>query len=71
MVCEIDMNGYKLGEFEEVVILSVGKVYDVVYRIAIKGNIENQVKRKFSVGALQSARYRMGIKVIWPLVRMK
>ena len=53
------MKNYKLGEFEEVVLLTVGLLYDEAYGIAIKDNIESQARRKVSVGALQSALRRM------------
>ena len=48
-----------LGEFEEIVLLTVGVLYDEAYGVAIKGEIEKRLKRKVSVGALQSALHRM------------
>ena len=53
------MKEYKLGEFEEVVLLTVGLLYDEAYGVAIKDDIEARAKRKVSVGALQSALRRM------------
>ena len=53
------MKDYKLGEFEEVVLLTVGMLYDEAYGVAIKDSIETQASRKVSVGALQSALRRM------------
>ena len=53
------MNDYKLGEFEEIVLLTVGLLYGNAYGVAIKDEIESRTKRKVSVGALQSALRRM------------
>ncbi len=53
------MNRYQLGEFEEIVLLTVCVLYNEAYGIAIKKEIENRLKRKVSVGALQSALRRM------------
>lgn len=53
------MKDYKLGEFEEIVLLTVGLLYDEAYGVVIKDEIESRAKRKVSVGALQSALRRM------------
>lgn len=53
------MKKYPLGEFEEVVLLTVGVLYDEAYGVAIKDEIEKRLKRAVSVGALQSALRRM------------
>ncbi len=53
------MKKYQLGEFEEIVLLTVGVLYDEAYGVAIKDQIEEKLKRKVSVGALQSALRRM------------
>lgn len=53
------MKKYQLGEFEEIVLLTVGVLYDEAYGVAIKHEIESRLKRKVSVGALQSALRRM------------
>lgn len=53
------MNDYKLGEFEEIVLLTVGLLFNEAYGVAIKDEIESRSKRKVSVGALQSALRRM------------
>ncbi len=53
------MKEYQLGEFEEIVLLTVGVLYGNAYGVAIKDEIENRLKRKVSVGALQSALRRM------------
>ncbi len=54
-----DMKKYALGEFEEIVLLMVGVLYDEAYGVAIKEEIQSQLGRKVSVGALQSALRRM------------
>ena len=53
------MKQYQIGEFEEVVMLIVGVLYDEAYGVAIKTEIEKRIKRKVSVGALQSALRRL------------
>ena len=53
------MKKYQLGEFEEVVLLTVGVLYDEAYGVAIKEEIERRLERSVSVGALQSALRRM------------
>ncbi len=53
------MKKYQLGEFEEIVLLTVGVLYDEAYGVAIKREIEDRLKRSVSVGALQSALRRM------------
>ena len=56
------MKKYQLGEFEEIVLLTVGVLYENAYGVAIKEEIENRMSRKVSVGALQSALRRMESK---------
>jgi len=56
------MKKYQLGEFEEIVLLTVGVLYGEAYGVAIKGHIEQKLSRKVSVGALQSALRRMESK---------
>ena len=53
------MGKYQLGEFEEVVMLTVGVLYGDAYGVSIKKDIEERLKRKVSVGALQSALKRL------------
>ena len=53
------MKKFPLGEFEEIVLLTVGVLYNKAYGVAIKEEIEQQLDRKVSVGALQSALRRM------------
>lgn len=53
------MKKYQLGEFEEVVMLTVGVLYGNAYGVSIKKEIESRLSRKVSVGALQSALKRL------------
>ncbi len=53
------MKKYPLGEFEEVVLLTVGVLFNEAYGVSIKAELEDRLKRKVSVGALQSALRRM------------
>jgi len=53
------MGKYYLGEFEEVVMLTVGVLYNEAYGVSIKKEIEERLDRKVSVGALQSALKRL------------
>jgi len=53
------MKKYQLGEFEEIVLLTVGVLYNEAYGVAIKDEMEKRLERKVSVGALQSALRRM------------
>lgn len=53
------MKKYQLGEFEEVVTLTVGVLYGDAYGVSIKNEIETRLSRKVSVGALQTALKRL------------
>jgi DNA-binding PadR family transcriptional regulator len=53
------MKKYQLGEFEEVVILTVGILNNVAYSVAIKDEIESRLKRSVSMGALHTALRRL------------
>ncbi len=53
------MKNFTLGEFEEVVMLTVGVLYDSAYGVSIKTEIEQRLKRTVSVGALQIALKRL------------
>ena len=53
------MKKFQLGEFEEVVMLTVAILYDNAYGVSIKKEIETRLDRKVSVGALQSALKRL------------
>lgn len=53
------MKKYQLGEFEEVVILTVGILYNEAYGVSIKKEIESRLARKVSMGALHTALKRL------------
>lgn len=53
------MGKYQLGEFEEIVLLTVGVLFGDAYGVSIKLTIEERLHRKVSVGALQSALKRL------------
>ncbi|WP_111670182.1 PadR family transcriptional regulator [Algoriphagus litoralis] len=53
------MKDYQLGEFEEIVILTVGILNNAAYSVAIKDEIESRLKRTVSMGALHTALNRM------------
>jgi DNA-binding PadR family transcriptional regulator len=53
------MKDYQLGEFEEIVILTVGILNNAAYSVAIKDEIEFRLKRSVSMGALHTALNRM------------
>lgn len=53
------MKKFQLGEFEEVVMLTVGVLYDEAYGVSIKKEIESRLSRNVSVGALQTALKRL------------
>jgi PadR family transcriptional regulator, regulatory protein PadR len=56
------MKKYQLGEFEEIVILTIGILYKEAYGVAIKKEIEARLSRKVSMGALHTALKRLGDK---------
>jgi PadR family transcriptional regulator, regulatory protein PadR len=53
------MKKYQLGEFEEIVMLTVGILYKEAYGVSIKKEIESRLSRSVSVGALQTALKRL------------
>ncbi|MFK7951644.1 MAG: PadR family transcriptional regulator [Ekhidna sp.] len=53
------MGKYSIGEFEEVVMLTVAILYEDAYGISIKEDIENRMQRKVSVGAMRTALSRL------------
>lgn len=53
------MKKFQLGEFEEVVMLTVGILYKDAYGVSIKKEIEARLSRNVSVGALQTALKRL------------
>lgn len=53
------MKKTKLGEFEELVLLSVIVLKDEAYGVEIKKELENRMNEQLSVGSIQSALKRM------------
>ena len=53
------MKKYKLSEFEEAVILTIGVLGKEAYGVSIKREIERRLSIKVSLGALQSALRRL------------
>lgn len=53
------MKQYQLGEFEEIVMLTVAVLHDNAYGVSIKKEIETRLDRSVSVGALQTALVRL------------
>ena len=53
------MKGTYLGEFEELVLLTVAVLYGVAYGIAIIEEMENRLNRKVSIGSLQTVLRRL------------
>jgi PadR family transcriptional regulator PadR len=53
------MKKYQLGEFEEIVILTIGILNNEAYSVAIKDEIESRLKRTVSMGAMHTALKRL------------
>lgn len=53
------MKKYQLGEFEEIVILTIGILYTNAYGVAIKKEIESRLQRNVSMGAMHTALVRL------------
>lgn len=53
------MKRYQLGEFEEVVMLTIGVLYKNAYGVAIKNEIETRLSRNVSMGAMHTALVRL------------
>jgi PadR family transcriptional regulator, regulatory protein PadR len=53
------MKKTKLGEFEELVLLTVASLQDDAYGVEIKRELEERLKERLSVGSIQSALKRM------------
>ena len=48
------MNRHQLGEFEEVVMMTVGILYKNAYGVAIIDEMQQRLDRKVSIGALET-----------------
>lgn len=53
------MKKYQLGEFEEIVILTIGVLYKEAYGVSVKKEIETRLARTVSMGALHTALKRL------------
>ena len=53
------MSKYRLGEFEEVVLLTVAILYGEAYGVAILHEMENRLKREVSIGSLRTVLSRL------------
>ena len=53
------MSRNSIGEFEEIVMLTVAILFENAYGISIKMEIEQRLNRKVSVGALRTALSRL------------
>ena len=53
------MKKFQLGEFEEIVMLTIGILYESAYGVAIKKEIETRLARNVSIGALHTALLRL------------
>jgi len=53
------VNRHTLGEFEEIVLLTVGILYKDAYGVAIIDEMEKRLDRKVSIGALQTVLRRL------------
>lgn len=53
------MKKYQLGEFEEIVILTIAILYKEAYGVAIKDEIESRLSRNVSMGAMHTALVRL------------
>lgn len=53
------MKKFQLGEFEEIVILTIGILYKSAYGVAIKKEIETRLSRNVSMGAMHTALIRL------------
>lgn len=53
------MKKYHLGEFEEIVLLTIAILYKEAYGLSIKEEIESRLNRDVSMGAMHSALVRL------------
>ena len=56
------MKGTNLGEFEELVLLTVGILYDNAYSVAIQHELNRQTNRKVSNSLVHAAVFRLDDK---------
>jgi PadR family transcriptional regulator, regulatory protein PadR len=53
------MKKYQLGEFEEIVMLTIGILNREAYGVAIKSEIQERLSRNVSMGAMHTALVRL------------
>ena len=53
------MKKYQLGEFEEIIMLTIGILLREAYGVSIKKEIESRLSRNVSMGALHTALVRL------------
>lgn len=53
------MKKFQLGEFEEIVLLTIGILYKEAYGVSIKKEIETRLARNVSMGAMHTALVRL------------
>ena len=53
------MKNLQLGEFEEIVLLTVAVLHGEAYGVSLRKDIETRLSRNVSVGAMQTALRRM------------
>ena len=53
------MKKYQLGEFEEIVMLTIAILFKEAYGVAIKNEIESRLARNVSMGAMHTALVRL------------
>ncbi|MFZ1805574.1 MAG: helix-turn-helix transcriptional regulator [Cyclobacteriaceae bacterium] len=58
------MKGAYLGELEELILLTVGVLYENAYGVAIKDEIEKQVGRKLNISAVHAVLKRLEDKAL-------
>lgn len=56
------MKNLQLGEFEEIVLLTVGVLNGNAYSVTIKDEIENRLQREVTIGSLQITLRRLESK---------
>lgn len=56
------MGRAQIGEFEELVLLTVGVLYDDAYAVAIARELEGQSRRPVAVSAVHKSLYRLADK---------
>ncbi len=53
------MKGTELGEFEEIVLLTIAALYDEAYSVAVLEEIEKRMERSMSIGSVHRTMQRL------------